>query len=179
MFYESYGPGTLLLSGALLGAATASPVFGANALMSGRALPTFLELLGPKDYRTLSGLAIMHGLAWLVTIVIGTETAIGLVFDPRYKDFPFAALTMAAVPFAAMTLLDRPRKESALWRNQYLPACFWWRLSIRDLTKGRTTGSRCGLALLICCLRLRCGGRVLETTHAEEVTPAWSKQSFG
>jgi exo-beta-1,3-glucanase (GH17 family) len=110
MFYESYGTGSWLLSGALLGAATASPVFGANALMSGRAPPTFLELLGPKDYRTLSGLATMHGLAWLVTIVIGTETALGFVFDPRYKDFPFAALTMAAVPFAAMTLLDRPTK---------------------------------------------------------------------
>ena len=110
MFYESYGTGSWLLSGALLGAATASPVFGANALMSGRASPTFLELLGPKDYRTLSGLATVHGLAWLVTIVIGTETALGLVFDPRYKDFPFAALTMAAVPFAAMTLLDRPTK---------------------------------------------------------------------
>ena len=110
MFYESYGAGSWLVSGALLGAATASPVFGANALMSGRAPPTFLELLGPKDYRTLSGLATMHGLAWLVTIVIGTETAFGLVFDPRYKDFPFAALTMAAVPFAAMTLLDRPTK---------------------------------------------------------------------
>jgi hypothetical protein len=33
------------------------------------------------------------------------------VFDPRDKDFPFAALTMAAVPFAAMTLLDRPKEE--------------------------------------------------------------------
>jgi exo-beta-1,3-glucanase (GH17 family) len=110
MFYESYGVGSWLQWGALLVAATASPVFGANALMSGRAPPTFLELLGPKDYQTPSGLAIMHGLAWIVTIVIGTETAIGLVFDPRNKDFPFAALTMAAVSFAAMTLLDRPRK---------------------------------------------------------------------
>jgi exo-beta-1,3-glucanase (GH17 family) len=110
MFYESYGVGSWLQWGALLVAATASPVFGANALMSGRAPPTFLELLGPKDYQTPSGLAIMHGLAWIVTIVIGTETAIGLVFDPRNKDFPFAALTMAAVPFAAMMLLDRPRK---------------------------------------------------------------------
>jgi glucan 1,3-beta-glucosidase len=32
------------------------------------------------------------------------------VFDPREKDFPFAALTMAAVPFAAMALLNRPKK---------------------------------------------------------------------
>ena len=63
MFYESYGAGGWLLWGSLLGAATASPVFGANALMSGRASPSFLELLGPKDYQTESVLAIMHGLA--------------------------------------------------------------------------------------------------------------------
>ena len=110
MFYESYGAGGWLQWGALLVAATASPVLGANALMSGRAPPAFLELLGPKDYRTPSLPAILHGLALIVTIVIGTETAIGFVFDPGDKDFPFAALTMAAVPFAAMTLLDRPSK---------------------------------------------------------------------
>jgi len=51
-----------------------------------------------------------HGLTWLATIVIGTETALGLLFDPRYNDFPYAALTMAAVPFTAMTLLVRPKK---------------------------------------------------------------------
>ena len=110
MFYESYGASSWLLWGALLAAATASPVFGANALMAGRALPTFLELLGPKDYRTSSALAITHGLALIVTILIGTETALSLVFDPGDKDFPLAALTMAAVPFASMTLLDRPKE---------------------------------------------------------------------
>jgi exo-beta-1,3-glucanase (GH17 family) len=111
MFYESYGAGWLLW-GALLVAATASPVFGANALISGRAPPALLELLGPNNYRTQSVLAIMQGVVLIVTIVIGTETAIGLVFDPRDKDFPFAALTMAAVPFAAMALLNRPGKRN-------------------------------------------------------------------
>ena len=52
----------------------------------------------------------MHGLALIVTIVIGSETARGLVFDPRDRDFPFAALTMAGVPFAAVTLLNPPKK---------------------------------------------------------------------
>jgi glucan 1,3-beta-glucosidase len=33
---------------------------------------------------------------------------LGFVFDPRYKDFPFAALTMAVVPFATLMLLNRP-----------------------------------------------------------------------
>jgi glucan 1,3-beta-glucosidase len=109
-FYESYGAGGWLLGSALLVASAASPVLGAHALMSGRAPPPFLELLGPKDHRTPSVLMIMHGLALVVTIVIGTETALGLVFDPREKDFPFAALTMAALPFAAMTLINRPKK---------------------------------------------------------------------
>jgi exo-beta-1,3-glucanase (GH17 family) len=110
MFYESYGAGGWLLWGSLLGAATASPVFSADALMSGRALPSFLELLGPKEYQTESVPAMMLGLALIVTAVIGTATAVGLVFDPRFIDFPFAPLTMAAVPFAAVTLLNPPKK---------------------------------------------------------------------
>jgi glucan 1,3-beta-glucosidase len=110
MFYESDGAGGWLLWGSLLLASTASPVLGANALMSGRASPGFLELLGPKEYRTESVSEIMHGVALIITTVIGTMTALGLVFDPRFIDFPFAALTMAAVPFAAVTLLNPPKK---------------------------------------------------------------------
>ena len=30
------------------------------------------------------------------------------MFDPRYRDFPFASLTMAAVPFACL-MLNRPQ----------------------------------------------------------------------
>jgi len=85
-------------------------VLGANALMSGRAPPSFFEVLGPKGHHTESVLVTMHGLALMITVVIGTATAIGLVFDPRFIDFPFAPLTMAAVPFAAVTLLNPPTK---------------------------------------------------------------------
>lgn len=109
MLYESYGIGGRLGWGALLAAAIGSPLLCANALMSGRALPTFLELLGPRDQRTRSVLTILLGATLLVTTVIGAETALGFVFDPRYKDFPFAALTMAVVPFATLMLLNRPK----------------------------------------------------------------------
>src|SRR3954451_4332466 len=51
MFYESYGIGGWLKWGALLSAAIASPILCANAQMMGRSLPTFLELLGPRDYK--------------------------------------------------------------------------------------------------------------------------------
>jgi len=110
MLYESYGLGGWLFWGFLLAAGIASPLFGAHALMSGRGLPTFLELLGPSDYRDRSWTAVVLGLVLAVTTVIGADTAIGLAFDPRYKDFPFAALTMAVVPFAALSLLNRPKE---------------------------------------------------------------------
>jgi glucan 1,3-beta-glucosidase len=109
MFYESYGVGGWLGWGALLAAAIASPLLCANALMSGRALPTFLELLGPRETRCKSVLTIILGAALLVTVLIGAETALGFVFDPRYRDFPFAALTMAVLPFASLMLLNRPQ----------------------------------------------------------------------
>jgi hypothetical protein len=110
MFYESYGFGGWLGWGALLAAGIASPLLCSNAMMSGRALPTFLELLGPRDDRTGSVLTILLGAVLLVTTLIGTETALGFVFDPRYRDFPFAALTMAVVPFSTLMLLNRPQK---------------------------------------------------------------------
>jgi hypothetical protein len=110
MFYESYGFGGWLGWGALLAAAIASPLLCANALMSGRALPTFLELLGPREDRARSVLTMILGAALIVTTLIGAETALGFVFDPRYKDFPFAALTMAVVPFATLMLLNRPQE---------------------------------------------------------------------
>jgi exo-beta-1,3-glucanase (GH17 family) len=110
MFYESYGFGGWLGWGALLAAAIASPLLCANALMSGRALPTFLELLGPREGRARSVLTVILGAALIVTTLIGAETALGFVFDPRYKDFPFAALTMAVVPFATLMLLNRPQE---------------------------------------------------------------------
>jgi exo-beta-1,3-glucanase (GH17 family) len=109
MLYESYGVGGWLRWGALLTAAIASPLLCANALMSGRALPTFQELLGPRDSRTRSIQTMILGVALVVTTLIGTETALGFVFDPRYRDFPFAALTMAVVPFTTLMLLNRPQ----------------------------------------------------------------------
>jgi glucan 1,3-beta-glucosidase len=112
MFYESYGFGGWLRWGSLLAAAIASPLLCANAMMSGRPLPTFLELLGPRDERARSALTMILGAALIVTSLIGAETALGFVFDPRYHDFPFAALTMAVVPFATLMLLNRPPEGS-------------------------------------------------------------------
>lgn len=109
MLYESYGIGGWIKWGALLTAAMASPLLCAQALMAGRPLPTFLELLGPPEFRNWSWLTVLLALTLAITTLIGAETALGFTFDPRYRDFPFASLTMAVVPFALLTLLNRPK----------------------------------------------------------------------
>lgn len=109
MYYESYGIGGWLEWGSLLAAATASPVLCANALMSGRSLPTFLQLIGPREDRTDSFATLLLGLVLTVTTLMAAETALGFLFDPRWRDFPFAGLSMAAVPFWTLTLLNRPK----------------------------------------------------------------------
>ena len=109
MFYESYGIGGWLQWGALLAAGIASPLLCAHALVSGRSLPTFLELLGPRDGRTTSILTVLLGLVLGIATLIGAQTALGFTFDPRYRDFPYASLTMAVVPFATLMLLNRPQ----------------------------------------------------------------------
>jgi glucan 1,3-beta-glucosidase len=107
MFYESLGFGGWLQWGALLAAGMVAPMLGANAAMAGRPLPTFLDLLGPRDGRSRPVATYLLGMALVVTVLIAVETALGFVFDPRYRDFPFASLTMAVVPFAVL-MLNRP-----------------------------------------------------------------------
>ena len=109
MFYESYGIGRLLGWGSLLAAAIASPVLCADALMSGRALPTFQELIGPREGRIPSAPTMVLGFVLTLTTLLAGETALGLLFDPRWRDFPFASLTMAVVPFWTLTQFNRPR----------------------------------------------------------------------
>jgi hypothetical protein len=41
-------------------------------------------------------------------MLIGAENALAFVFDPRWRDFQFAGLAMAAVPFWTLALLNRP-----------------------------------------------------------------------
>jgi exo-beta-1,3-glucanase (GH17 family) len=130
MLYESYGFGGWLRWGALLTAGVAAPLLGANAVMAGRALPTFLELLGPRQDRTRSVSQILLGMTLIVTTLIAAETALGLVFDPRYKDFPFAALTMAVLPLALLTFLNRPPRgmrpiSEAVFAGLFVIAAFF------------------------------------------------------
>jgi exo-beta-1,3-glucanase (GH17 family) len=107
--YESYGLDGRLAHGSLLAVGIAAPLLCSDAHMSGRALPTFLELIGPRENRTRSFPTMILGLTLIVTTLIALQSALALVFDPRWRDFPFAGLTMAVVPFWTLTLLNRQK----------------------------------------------------------------------
>jgi hypothetical protein len=106
MRHESYGFGGWLLQGLLLAAATIAPLLAADASMTGRALPTFLELLGPREDRSQQLMTKVLGFTLILITLIAAETALSLVFDARWRDFPFAALTMAVVPFWTLAFLN-------------------------------------------------------------------------
>jgi exo-beta-1,3-glucanase (GH17 family) len=106
---ESLGINGWARSCALAGLAIASPIAGAAALMRRTALPTFAHVIGPAAMRVPDLLKLGLGVVLIALCVLAIQSALGLVFDPRYRDFPFAPMSAALVPFLALSLAG-PRR---------------------------------------------------------------------
>jgi glucan 1,3-beta-glucosidase len=65
----------------------------------GTAVPAFFRVVGPPAAGTRDPLALAAGALLIAAMLLALQSALGLVFDPRYRDFPFAPLTAAAVPY--------------------------------------------------------------------------------
>jgi len=102
---ESLGAGGWAQSLAYTAVALAAPPLLSAAMMRGTPLPRFSRLLGPAAERIRDPLALAVGGLMIATLLLAILIALGLVFDPRYKDFPFAPLIAAAVPFLLHSLL--------------------------------------------------------------------------
>jgi hypothetical protein len=61
-------------------------------------LPALAEILGRRETRPKNPIAVAAGLIFAAVIIAAIHAALGMVFDPRYRDFPDAALTAAIVP---------------------------------------------------------------------------------
>jgi exo-beta-1,3-glucanase (GH17 family) len=97
---ESLGPGGWLRGLAFVAVAVASPVTASLSLARNGAIPAIARTLGPAAQRPCILVDWLSGLILVATTVLAIATALGLVFDPRYRDFMFAPLTAAVVPFA-------------------------------------------------------------------------------
>jgi glucan 1,3-beta-glucosidase len=126
---ESLGAGGWLRSVAYaLVAALSAPVMSA-ALLRGMPAPRFSALLGPAPQRLRDPLAISMVAVLIALTLLAISAALGLVFDPRYKDFPFAPMTAGALPFLLHTLAvpaqgERGAAELASAGLLALSACY-------------------------------------------------------
>jgi glucan 1,3-beta-glucosidase len=108
LLLQGPGIGKWIRGAMLLAVAIGAPLLCANALMSGRTPPTSQQIMVPAVSLRLARFSWVLGSILTLTTLVACETALGLVFDPRYRDFPFASLTMAVLPYLTLRFLNRP-----------------------------------------------------------------------
>ena len=95
---ESLGIGGWLRGVSLAALAIAVPIVGAAAMARSIGPPAFARIIGPMPDRVRDPLALTLGVLLMLLTVLAVQSALALSFDPRYRDFPFAPLTAAALP---------------------------------------------------------------------------------
>jgi glucan 1,3-beta-glucosidase len=73
--------------------ALAVPLAASYAFAQGTQLGTLATVLAPAYRRNAGSIAVVLAALLAATVVAAIHVALGLVFDPRYKDFPIALLT--------------------------------------------------------------------------------------
>ncbi|HXL68061.1 MAG TPA: beta-1,6-glucan synthase [Xanthobacteraceae bacterium] len=110
---ESVLISTWIYSGLLLIAALLAPPLVAAALARGTPAPGFGTLLDPAEWRAADRVGRAAALLLGLTVVLAIHAALGLVFDPRLRDFPFAPLTGPAAAFAALAFSNARARPTA------------------------------------------------------------------
>jgi exo-beta-1,3-glucanase (GH17 family) len=134
---ESLGPGGWIRGAAFVAVALAAPLAAAMALAADKKVPVFAQVLSNQvlsnqalSNQVLPAQAVsgempdgargrpagfipqLGGLALAATVVLAVQTALGLVFDPRYRDFTDAQLSAAVIPFAITIMLGVGMSEA-------------------------------------------------------------------
>jgi exo-beta-1,3-glucanase (GH17 family) len=105
---ESFDHGGWLRNLSFSGLAIAAPIAGAAAMARSIAPPAFATIIGPRSDRIHDPMLLTLGVLLMALTVLAVHSALTLSFDPRYRDFPFTALTAAAVPFLLLSFTRRP-----------------------------------------------------------------------
>ena len=120
------------------------PLLSSNAVMSGRALPTFPELIGPREREPCRSRRWLWGYAARDRSDRDGKRARPRV-RPALARFPFAGLAMAAVPFWTLTLLNRRKSGHCALAEAVFAGLFAAAAIYVAFNEGFTTGSPCGL----------------------------------
>jgi len=106
---ESLGIAVWLRSGVLFSLAVAAPLVASAAIMRAASIPDFASVLTRNTVKFDCRLTPAIGLLFVALTLLAILVALGLVFDPRYKDFPYAPLTAAIIPFFVLSFfVQRP-----------------------------------------------------------------------
>ena len=108
MLIESFDVGGWLRGLSFAALAIAVPIAGAAAVALPVRPPAFARIIGPKPERVRDPLALTLGVLLMALTVLAVQSALSLSFDPRYRDFPFAPLTAAALPLLLLSLVAPP-----------------------------------------------------------------------
>jgi hypothetical protein len=108
MLIESFDVGGWLRGLSFAALAIAVPIAGAAAMALPVRPPAFARIIGPKPERVRDPLALTLGVLLMALTALAVQSALSLSFDPRYRDFPFAPLTAAALPLLLLSLVAPP-----------------------------------------------------------------------
>ena len=93
---------------AMLVLALVVPMATSYAVARGDRLAGLARALDPSCWRGSNLVEVVVAALLAATLVAAIHVALGLVFDPRYKDFPFAALLGPVTALAILALADNP-----------------------------------------------------------------------
>jgi glucan 1,3-beta-glucosidase len=105
---DSFSAGGWLRSLAFAITAAIAPIACAAACASGRMAPTFAATLS-RSGRARDALSVALGGSLIALTLLSVQSALGLVFDPRYRDIPFAPQSAAVIPFLVL-MVSAPRE---------------------------------------------------------------------
>jgi exo-beta-1,3-glucanase (GH17 family) len=114
---ESLGIGGWLRGVSFAALAIAAPMVGAAARVVSIRTPSFAFVLGRKAERGRDPLALILGIVLVAVTVLAVQSALAISFSPRYRDFPFAPLTAATVPFLMLAFIATPQTVNVASRR--------------------------------------------------------------
>jgi len=105
---EPLEPGDRLRSAGMIALSLLVPMLAAGAVARRAPLATLSVALNPPLRRQVDVWSLLLAVLFAATLVAAIHVALGLVFDPRYKDFQLALLTGPVLALAIVTWVNAP-----------------------------------------------------------------------